>query len=288
MTAVIVAGNWKMNLGPREAEVFVDELVVRMHALLSEGDGWRGAAGETEGATGARSCQVVIFPPAVSLDAARARRDRLVESGRWGSAPALFLGIQQIHPEPHGAFTGETAAEHAAEAGAAFSLVGHSERRTLFHETDDQAVRRVQAAFRVGLHPLLCVGETLAERRAGRLEAVIHRQLDAVLSRPELRDRIRMSPFSVAYEPVWAIGTGETATPDDAAEAHAMLRQTLVERLGSGPGAGIPILYGGSVKPANADDLLAAPEVGGLLVGGASLTPGDFAALVAAGYRAAS
>lgn len=273
MTAVIVAGNWKMNLGPRQAEVFFEDLV----------DSIAGVAGAQPG-----RCEVVVFPPAVSLAAARARVDRLQASDRWGEAPRVHLGVQHIHSEPRGAFTGETSAEQAVEAGASFALVGHSERRTLFHETDDQAVRRVQAAFRAGLHPMLCVGETLAERTAGRLDEVIRRQLDAVLSPPEVRERIRASSFALAYEPVWAIGTGETATPDDAASAHAILREILVERLGAGEGRAVPILYGGSVKPSNADELLAAPEVGGLLVGGASLDPGDFAALIAAGQRAAS
>lgn len=269
MTAVIVAGNWKMNLGPRRAEAYVEEFADRLRGL---------PPGRAD---------VVIFPPAVSLNSVRARLERLEASGAWSGLPPVRLGVQQIHPASDGAFTGETSAEHAVEAGATYALVGHSERRTLFHETDDQAVRRVQAAFRAGLHPMLCVGETLTERAAGRLEEVVRRQLDAVLSPPDLRDRIRTSPFAVAYEPVWAIGTGETATPGDAAAAHAILREGLVERLGTGPGGEVPILYGGSVKPSNAEELLAAPEVGGLLVGGASLSPEDFAALVAAGHRAA-
>ncbi|TVP49483.1 MAG: triose-phosphate isomerase [Gemmatimonadales bacterium] len=278
MTAVIVAGNWKMNLGPRDAELFLDAFAAVFGGSGEPADGQARPGG----------CRVALFPPAVSLDAARRRKAQLEESGAWGRAPALELGVQQIHAEADGAFTGETSAEQASQAGATLALVGHSERRTIFHETDDMVVRRVQAAFRAGLAPMLCVGEQLEERKAGRLEAVLLRQLEAVLSPPELRAGIRPETFSVAYEPVWAIGTGETATPDDAAEAHAILRGCLVDRLGEEIGAAIPILYGGSVKPANADELLAAPEVGGLLVGGASLDPGDFAALVGAGGRAGS
>jgi triosephosphate isomerase (TIM) len=274
MTTVIVAGNWKMNLGPRDAEAFLDAFASGL--------------GNAEGTPGGSSqCRIVLFPPAVSLDAAVTRQARLLEAGAWGTAPPIELGVQQIHSEASGAFTGETSAEHASQAGATLALVGHSERRTLFHETDAMVVRRVQAAFRAGLAPMLCVGEQLEERRAGRLEDVLLRQLEAVLSPPELRAKIRPDGFSVAYEPVWAIGTGETATPDDAAEAHAILRGCLVERLGDEIGPRIPILYGGSVKPSNADELLAAPEVGGLLVGGASLDPVDFVALAVAGDRAA-
>jgi len=275
MTAVIVAGNWKMNLGPPDAEAFLDAFA----SGLEDADRTSDAASR---------CRVVLFPPAVSLHATVARRARLAEAGAGGSASPIELGVQQIHSEASGAFTGETSAEHASQAGATLALVGHSERRTLFHESDAMVVRRVQAAFRAGLAPMLCVGEKLEERRAGRLSDVLLRQLEAVLSPPEVRSQIRPDAFSVAYEPVWAIGTGETATPDDAAEAHAILRGCLVERLGDEDGRRVPILYGGSVKPSNADELLSAPEVGGLLVGGASLDPVDFVALVAAGDRAAA
>jgi triosephosphate isomerase (TIM) len=286
MTAVIVAGNWKMNLGPRDAEEFLDAFI----AGFGESEGATTApaeSGRSRAPAATDRCRVALFPPAVSLDAAGRRRAHLARSGAWGAAPDLELGVQQIHSEASGAFTGETSAEQASQTGATLALVGHSERRTLFHETDDMVVRRVQAAFRAGLAPMLCVGEQLEERKAGRLEEVLLRQLEAVLSPPDLRARIQPDGFSVAYEPVWAIGTGETATPDDAAEAHAILRGCLVERLGEGIGGKVPILYGGSVKPSNADELLAAPEVGGLLVGGASLDPGDFVALVGAGDRAA-
>jgi len=284
MTTVIVAGNWKMNLGPRDAEAFLDAFAHRFGKAVRPDGG--SAPGESRDGDARRS-RLVLFPPAVSLEATVIRQARLMEAGAWGTAPSIELGVQQVHSEASGAFTGETSAEHASQAGASLALVGHSERRTLFHETDAMVVRRVQAAFRAGLAPMLCVGEKLEERRAGRLQDVLLRQLEAVLSPPELRAGIRPDSFSVAYEPVWAIGTGETATPDDAAEAHAILRGCLVERLGDEIGRRVPILYGGSVKPSNADELLAAPEVGGLLVGGASLDPVDFAALAVAGERAA-
>jgi triosephosphate isomerase len=166
----------------------------------------------------------------------------------------------------------------AREAGAVFSLVGHSERRHLFGETDEHVARKVRAARRSGLTPLVCVGETLEERRAGRVEAVILRQLRAALGPLEEGE----GRFLVAYEPVWAIGTGETATPADASGAQGLLRSLLDERLGTARSTRVPILYGGSVKPDNAAELMAAPEVDGVLVGGASLEPASWAALVAA------
>jgi triosephosphate isomerase len=163
----------------------------------------------------------------------------------------------------------------AQEVGAEFALIGHSERRHVFGETDDEVGRKVKSVLGAGLTPVICVGETLEERRAGRLEEVILRQLDAAL------DGVGASAAEilVAYEPVWAIGTGETATPTDAAIAHAMLRSRMAERLGAERAADIPILYGGSVKPANAAELLSAPNVDGVLVGGASLDPESFAAI---------
>jgi triosephosphate isomerase len=288
---VLVAGNWKLHLGPRAAEGWTDRVI----------------SGLKEAPLPPR-VHLVAFPPALSLDAVARRLGRhLVDTGGGPPdaepvAPAsaaspqglpdgagfpagllpLSLGVQQIHHESSGAFTGENAAEMAREAGARWALAGHSERRTLFGEEDVDVVLRVQAAFRGGLIPLLCVGETLEERRGGRLEEVLLRQLEAVLSPPELREKVAGKAFALAYEPVWAIGTGETATPDDAAAAHALLRGHLVERLGEARGREIPILYGGSVKPSNARELLAAPEVGGVLVGGASLDPDDFLAIARA------
>jgi triosephosphate isomerase (TIM) len=243
----VIAGNWKMHMGPDETEAFFG-------ALSLEGVG--------------SSHDLLIFPPAISIAAAVAHRSR---------DPRVQIGVQNIHWEERGAFTGETSAAMAAEAGATFALIGHSERRHVFGETDEQTALKVAAARRHGLSPVLCVGETLDERRAGRLEEVILRQLNAALSGLEDTGR-----FLVAYEPVWAIGTGETATPGDAAAAHGTLRTRLTDALGPEAAAGVPLLYGGSVKPANAMELLGAPDVDGVLVGGASLDPASFTGIASA------
>ena len=209
---------------------------------------------------------MIVIPPAVSLavvaDALDGRRD-------------VLLGIQNIFWEKDGAFTGETSAAMAKDAGASFALIGHSERRHIFGETDEQVQLKVQAALHAGLTPIICVGETLDERKAGRVEEVITRQLSAAIAGFTADQAFA---FLVAYEPVWAIGTGVTATPQDASEAHAMLRSLLKQQLGE-DGDVVPILYGGSVKPDNSQSLLAAEHVAGLLIGGASLDPEGFATI---------
>jgi triosephosphate isomerase len=241
----LVAGNWKMHMGPANTRAFF--AAVRLDEVPS-------------------AHELLIFPPALSLEAAFSARPARVQ-----------IGVQNVHWEDEGAFTGEVSAAMAREAGAAFALIGHSERRHVFGETDEQVARKTEAVVRNGLTPVVCVGETLAERRAGRVEAVILRQLDAVL--PALAKARRAV---VAYEPVWAIGTGENATPADASAAHVTLRARLREGLGDAAGSEVAILYGGSVKPANAGELLAADEVQGVLIGGASLDPGSFAAIASA------
>jgi triosephosphate isomerase len=244
----VIAGNWKMNHGPRATLDFFEAL-------------------ELPGNAGAH--ELLIFPPALSLAAAR---------DASGRDPRVQLGVQNVHWEDHGAFTGEISASMAKDAGARFVLIGHSERRHVFGETDEEVARKVRAVRRQGLVPVVCVGETLDERRAGRVEEVILRQAEVALSALDgSSDRLLL-----AYEPVWAIGTGETATPEDASAAHGALRARLDERLGAARSTSTPILYGGSVKPDNAAELLAGPDVDGVLVGGASLDPGSFAALVAA------
>lgn len=244
MPRVVVAGNWKMNHGPDEATVFLSAFAAP---------------------TGVGAPSILIFPPALSLAAALA-------AGREG----IGLGVQNIHWEDAGAFTGELSAPLARAAGATHALVGHSERRQLFGETDADVARKSAAALRHGLTALVCVGETLAERRAGRVDEVILRQLDAALGGLEAGGE-----FLLAYEPVWAIGTGENATPQDAAAAHGTLRARLEQRLGV-RGREVSILYGGSVKPENARELMAAPDVDGVLVGGASLDPHSFARIAEA------
>lgn len=237
--APVVAANWKMNLGPSEAASYFSAL---------------GAGGRFGGA------RLQFFVPAVSLAAARAAAKIAVE-----------FGVQNIHWEKRGALTGETSAEMARDAGATLALVGHSERRHVFGETDAEVARKARAAVRAGLTPVVCVGERLEQRRAGRLEEVLFAQARAFAG--VLADA---GQWIVAYEPVWAIGTGEAATPEDAAEAHGIVR-TALRDAGSGP-----ILYGGSVKPDNAAAFMRAPGVDGVLVGGASLDPDEFAGIAAA------
>lgn len=242
----VIAGNWKMHHGPAATRAFFEALSLDAVPEAHE---------------------ILIFPPAVSLAAAVAAK-----------APRVSIGIQNIHWEDEGAFTGETSAVMARAAGAVFALVGHSERRHVFGESDEDVRRKVEAALRHALVPVVCVGETLEDRRAGQVDAVISRQLGAVL--PTLAHA--GARFLIAYEPVWAIGTGETATPEDASSAHATLRACLEDGVGVGGAPSVPILYGGSVKPANAAELLGAPDVDGVLVGGASLDARSFAAIAAA------
>ena len=239
----VVAGNWKMHKGAAETRAFFEAL--DLHSVSS-------------------AHELLLFPPSVSLPVAEAVR-----------APRIQLGVQNIHWEDSGAFTGELSAPMAAEAGATHALIGHSERRHVFGETDDEVALKVESAVKHGLIPVVCVGETLDQRGAGRVDEVILGQLDAALTSLGSGD----SRFLVAYEPVWAIGTGETATPADAAAAHGSLRARLEERLGIATATRVPLLYGGSVKPANAADLMAASNVDGVLVGGASLDPQSFAAI---------
>jgi triosephosphate isomerase len=253
MTALrrpVLAGNWKMHKGPSETRAFFAGFLAAYEARDDR--------------------TVVFFPPAVSLEAAvQATAER----------PDLRLGVQDVYWERQGAFTGQVSAPMAADAGAELVLVGHSERRHVFGETSEDTARKVRAVLDAGLLPVLCVGEKIDERRAGRAEAVVREQLDAVLPGLSAEDA---ASLLVAYEPVWAIGTGETATPRDAAAMHAEVRARLREAFGEAVAAEVPILYGGSVKPENARELLGAPEVDGVLVGGASLDPAGFAAICTA------
>lgn len=240
----VIAGNWKMHHGPSSTRAFFRDFAPDL---------------------GESPPTLIVFPPALSLAAA-------VESR--GGRPEVHLGVQNIHWEEKGAFTGESSVSMVLDAGATYALVGHSERRHVFGETDGEVALKVYACVSSGLTPIICVGETLDERRAGRLEEVIERQLRAALG--GLTDRLG-AEFMVAYEPVWAIGTGETATPADATGAHTVLRGVLRNTLEEGDAEEVPILYGGSVKPGNAAELLSAAEVDGVLVGGASLDAESFA-----------
>jgi triosephosphate isomerase len=243
----LVAGNWKMNGLQRAAAEF--ERIVA-------------------GASDHGACDLMICPPATIL----ARFAQLAK----GSSVAV--GAQDCHTEPSGAFTGDISAEMIADAGATAVIVGHSERRTLHRESDADVKAKAHAAARAGLVAILCIGETKEERDAGATLARIARQLDG-----SLPDKIDGSQLVIAYEPVWAIGTGLTPTPNDVAEVHAHIRKQLVG-CDKKAGDGVRILYGGSVKPSNAKELMAVPDVNGALVGGASLKAADFFGIAAA-YR---
>ncbi|GMR12515.1 MAG: triose-phosphate isomerase [Gemmatimonadota bacterium] len=240
----VIAGNWKMHHGPSATRTFFRDFAPDL---------------------GESPPTLIIFPPALSLAAAVEAR---------GGRPEVNLGVQNIHWEERGAFTGELSASMTLDAGATYALVGHSERRHVFGETDEEVALKVGACVTSGLTPVVCVGETLEERRGGRLEEVIERQLEAALEGFAARPGAH---FMVAYEPVWAIGTGESASPEDAAAAHAVLRRLLRSALREDQAGEVPILYGGSVKPETAGELLSAVEVDGVLVGGASLDAESFA-----------
>jgi triosephosphate isomerase len=238
MSKPIFAANWKMHLGPDAAREFLKTFL---------GDYPSGSDRE-----------VWFFPCAVALEAvARAVADRA----------DIRVGAQNVHWEPKGAFTGELAVSMARDAGAQAALVGHSERRHVFGETDEETGHKVRALLDGGLVPMLCVGEKIEQREAGETLEVVQRQL-AVL---EGIDGAALQRIPIAYEPVWAIGTGKTATPQDAAEVHAVIRAWLGEH-GADPSA-VRVLYGGSVKPSNIGALIAEPDIDGVLVGGASLNP---------------
>ena len=245
---LIYAANWKMHHGPSAAREFLTRFL-QVTSPVAERRLW-------------------FFPPSVSIGAAYE-----TASGRED----VTVGAQNVHWEPKGAFTGELSIPLVMEAGARAALIGHSERRHLFGETDEQVARKLGATLKAGMMPLVCVGETLAEREGGRTEQVVTRQVAA------LQERISSEHWSrvvLAYEPVWAIGTGRNATPDDAAQVHELIRFELGRR---GVPGRVPILYGGSVNQGNVLSLLARPELDGVLVGGASLDPDGWAELVGHG-----
>jgi triosephosphate isomerase len=246
--SLLYAANWKMNHGPAEARAFAETFLARTVPVAGR--------------------SLWFFPPAVSLSA-------LSESMR--GRPDVTIGAQNVHWESKGAFTGEVSIPMVMEAGARLALVGHSERRHLFGETDDQVARKTRAALKAGVTPLVCVGETLTEREGGRTEQVVVRQVGAVL---EALEPAEWAKVALAYEPVWAIGTGKNATPDDAAQVHELIRMELGRHSVK---ARVPILYGGSVNLGNAQSLLSNPQLDGVLVGGASLDPEAWAKLVGKG-----
>lgn len=239
----IVAANWKMNMLRRDAETFCDAL--RQPLATDPG------------------AEVLLFPPATLLGA--------VSRGLAGTVAAS--GGQDLHPAASGAHTGDLSGPQLTDSGATWVLCGHSERRQDHRESDDLVGAKAKAANEHGLVPLICLGESGEERRAGKTFEVLARQLTAALAP-------RPASFEIAYEPVWAIGTGETATPEQAQEAHAFLRRALVEVVGKERAASTRLLYGGSVKPENASDLIAQADLDGFLVGGASLDVEKFLAII--------
>lgn len=246
MKRPVLAANWKMNNGPSAAKAFMDTFL----------------AGYASG--GDRT--IIIFPPAVSLTT--------VATAVTGRNDVLS-GVQNIHWAEKGAFTGEISAPMAKDAGAQVALVGHSERRHVFGETDAQCAKKCLAASRAKMTFMLCVGETIQQREAGETERVVTHQLrEGVSQTPNLIS----ADFLLAYEPVWAIGTGLTASAGDASAIHTVLRSELRQMIGT-RSDDIPILYGGSVSQSNAATLLAAPEVDGLLVGGASVDASSWLAI---------
>jgi triosephosphate isomerase len=247
----IVAANWKMHKTVAETKAFLDAFVPR--------------AAELDGA------ELVVCPSYPSLTSAV---ERCTGTG-------VRVAAQSMHAEPRGAFTGEVSAPMLTELGVDGVILGHSERRSLFCETDEALARKVPAALEAGLTAILCVGETEAERDANQTETVLRRQLEADLANAAAA---RLAEVVIAYEPVWAIGTGRNATSEQAQEAIAFIR-SLVARRDKAAGEAVRILYGGSVKPDNADQVLEPEGIDGALVGGASLDPGDFAAIAAAAAR---
>ncbi len=244
----IVVGNWKLNKSISEATALVTELKNQLSTL--------------------RDVEIGVTPVFTSLAAVA---KRLEDS-------SILLGAQDCFYETGGAWTGEVSAPMLKDAGCDFAIVGHSERRANFGDSDSVVARKTRAVLDGGLRAIICVGESEAERDAGKTQERVGTQLSAAIAvlQPEDLDRV-----VVAYEPVWAIGTGRTATPAQAQEVHAFLREQLQERFGDA-GAGIRLQYGGSVKPGNAKELMSQPDIDGALVGGASLKAEDFAAIVKA------
>lgn len=246
MKRPVLAANWKMNNGPTAARAFMQAFLAAYPPHTNR--------------------TVIIFPPAVSLSTV---------SAACAGRSDVIAGVQNIHWAEKGAFTGEISAPMAKDAGAGVVLVGHSERRHVFGETDAQCAKKCLAAARARLTFMLCVGETIAQREAGETEQVVMHQLrEGVSQTPNLIS----TDFLLAYEPVWAIGTGLTASAGDASAIHTLLRAELGQMIGT-RSSDIPILYGGSVNAENAAGLLAAPEIDGLLVGGASVEPSSWTAI---------
>ncbi len=253
MRKKIIAANWKMNMTVGETDEYLKDFVREI------GDG--------------SDVDIVLVPPFTALATAN---DRLTNVAN------IKLGAQNMHWEKSGAFTGEISAAMLRDLFVRYVVLGHSERRSLFGETDAIVNKKVHAAHEAGLKPILCVGETLEQRDAGQVETVLESQLRGSLADLQPKE---IQETVIAYEPVWAIGTGRTATPEQAQEAHAFIRKTIAAIAGEGTAEKVRIQYGGSVKPENAKTLLSQPDIDGALVGGASLDPRAFSEIVKAGIQ---
>ena len=247
MRTPLIAGNWKMHKTLAEASELVK--------------------GIREGVGGISGVEVLVCPP----------YQHLVPIAEAVKGSAVKLGAQNAHFELEGAFTGEISVPMLVDAGCTHVILGHSERRQYFAEDGPLLAKKVRAAVNGGLTAVYCVGETLDERESGRTSAVVERHLTEAIGKDVPADRL-----VIAYEPVWAIGTGKTATPDQAQEVHALIRGLLASKYDQATAESIRILYGGSVKPGNAETLLAQPDIDGALVGGACLAAGDFVAIIQA------
>lgn len=248
MRKKIIAGNWKMNKTPGEAEKLVKEIAEKVSGA---------------------GCDVVVCPTAVCLD-------RVLKAA---SGSNVKVGAQNVHFEEKGAFTGEIAANMLTEIGVDYVIIGHSERRQYFGETDETVNKRTIAAINGGLTPIICVGETLTEREQGIMEETVRRQTKIALLNVSAEAAAKAV---IAYEPVWAIGTGKTATAEQAEEVCAIIRDTVKNLYNNDVAESIRIQYGGSMNAQNAAELLSKPNIDGGLIGGASLKPDDFAVIVKA------
>lgn len=248
MRRPLIVGNWKMNKTASEAAAFIRDFRERVPA--------------------SPHAEVVLAPPFTAL-----------ESARTALGPSSWIGLsaQDVHWEPHGAFTGEVSAPMLRDLGCRYVIVGHSERRTLFGERDEHIQKKVRAALRYGLSPILCVGESLAAREAGQTESVVTAQLSDSLAGLTAQD---LATVIIAYEPVWAIGTGRAATTEQAVIVHRSIRLFVETGWNSAIASATRILYGGSVTPKNVESLLASDTIDGALVGGACLNPDSFATLI--------
>lgn len=247
MRRLLIAGNWKMNGGPARAAELVSGISDRLESRTGD-------------------AEVLVCPPHVSIP-----------SALGAAGPGIRVGAQNVHYEEEGAYTGEISIAMLSELGCSHVITGHSERREYFGETNRDVNRKVRKVLAGGLTPIICVGESLSQRRDGSHRKVVGRQVEEALNEV---DATGAKEVVIAYEPLWAIGTGETASPQQAQEMHGMIREELSGRYDSDLAGSVRILYGGSMKPHNAEELLSQPDVDGGLIGGASLKAESFAAII--------